>query len=273
MSASTETRYLHLPEGRLAYDVEGTGPLVILVPGMAELRSSYRHLRPLLVSAGYRVVTTDLRGHGDSDAHFATFGDQETAADLIALVQALGGPATLVGNSLAAGAAVIAAADRPDLVSALVLFGPFVRNPPQGALGRAVFRFLTLAPWAPWVWSAYMPSLYAGAKPQDFSEYRQAVTQAMRRPGFSRAFSRTVAHTDHSQAQVRLAEVNAPTLVIMGALDPDFKDPAGEAQWVADALGAELIMAPQSGHYPQAQQPQLTASAVSSFLDREVRRA
>ena len=66
--------YSHIqrPEGRLAYDVTGTasGPLVICVPGMGELRQSYRLLAPLLVEEGCRVVTLDIRGHGDSDATF-----------------------------------------------------------------------------------------------------------------------------------------------------------------------------------------------------------
>ncbi len=45
--------YLERPEGRLAYDVTGTsGPLLICVPGMGELRQSYRLLAPLLVGAG-----------------------------------------------------------------------------------------------------------------------------------------------------------------------------------------------------------------------------
>jgi pimeloyl-ACP methyl ester carboxylesterase len=46
--------------------------LVVLVPGMATLRASYRFLVPVLKEAGYRVVCTDLRGHSDSDATFSS---------------------------------------------------------------------------------------------------------------------------------------------------------------------------------------------------------
>lgn len=52
------------PEGRIAYDVAGAGPLVICAPGMGDLRSVYRFLAPELVHAGYRVATMDLRGRG-----------------------------------------------------------------------------------------------------------------------------------------------------------------------------------------------------------------
>ena len=121
---------LQRPEGRIAYDVAGEGPLVVCLPGMGELRSSYRHLTPLLLQAGFRVATLDLRGHGDSEATFTAYDDEALASDALALVDELGGPAYIVGNSMGAGAAVIAAADRPDAVLGLVLVGPFVRNPP-----------------------------------------------------------------------------------------------------------------------------------------------
>ena len=42
------TRYLSRPEGRIGYDVAGDGPLVVLVPGMGDLRAAYRFLAPAL---------------------------------------------------------------------------------------------------------------------------------------------------------------------------------------------------------------------------------
>lgn len=60
------TKFLNVPGGSLAYSDEGTGPLVIAVPGMGDLRSSYRFLTPKLAAAGYRVVSLDVRGHGES---------------------------------------------------------------------------------------------------------------------------------------------------------------------------------------------------------------
>ena len=68
--AVEETSYLRCPEGRIGYDVAGAGSLVVLVPGMGDLRAGYRFLAPALRAAGYRVACTDLRGHGDSDTTF-----------------------------------------------------------------------------------------------------------------------------------------------------------------------------------------------------------
>ena len=97
--------------------MQGDGPLVICIPGMGDLRSTYRFLVPTLVAAGYRVATMDLRGHGESSCVFESYDDEALASDVIALAESLGGPAVLIGNSMGAGAAVIAAAARPDLVT------------------------------------------------------------------------------------------------------------------------------------------------------------
>ncbi|MGK9148235.1 alpha/beta hydrolase [Plantibacter flavus] len=253
--------------------MQGDGPLVVLVPGMGELRSSYRFLAPTLVEAGYRVASTDLRGHGESDASFTSYGDEATASDILALIEELHGPAVIVGNSLAAGAAVIAAAEHPDAVAALVLVGPFVRNPKSNAAMLALFRAMTAPLWVARVWKAYMPSLYAGRKPSDFDEYRAAVFASLRRPAFGKAFSATTRQTDHAAAEAALPAVQAPVLVVMGDKDPDFPDPAAEAHWIGDALHGEVVLVAEAGHYPQAQQPEITASAVVGFLGSAVHRA
>jgi pimeloyl-ACP methyl ester carboxylesterase len=93
LTATQNTRYLTRLEGRVAYDDHGNGSLIVLVPGMGDLRGAYRFLAPALWDAGYRVACTDLRGHGDSDATFGSYGDVETAGDVIALIEELGGPA------------------------------------------------------------------------------------------------------------------------------------------------------------------------------------
>jgi pimeloyl-ACP methyl ester carboxylesterase len=262
---NTTTNHLARPDGRIGYDVAGEGPLLVLVPGMGDLRAAYRFLAPALRDAGYRVACTDLRGHGDSDATFSSYGDVETAGDILALIEELGGPAVIVGNSMGAGAAVLAAAEKPGLVSGLVLVGPFVRNGDMSAIQRVILRLAMARPWAASAWKAYMPKLYAGQKPGDFREYRDRVVGSLRRPGYAGAFSRTT-RTNHDPAEARLGEVSAPALVIMGELDPDFPDPRTEADWIARALRAEVVMVPDAGHYPQSQQPEITGEALVRFL-------
>ncbi len=267
-----DTHYLARPGGRIAYDVGGEGPLVVLVPGMGDLRATYRFCAPALRDAGYRVACTDLRGHGDSDVTFASYGDTETAGDIAALIDHLGGPALVVGNSMGAGSAALASAERLDLVAGLVLVGPFVRDPRANAVVRLAMRLAMARPWVAMVWKAYLPKLYAGRRPADFDRYRQRVVANLRRPGYAAAFSRTT-RLSHAQVEARLADVKAPVLIVMGALDPDFPDPEVEADWIASTLHAEVVMVPDAGHYPQSQRPDVTVDAVVRFAGKVHSRA
>jgi pimeloyl-ACP methyl ester carboxylesterase len=262
----TTTLFLERPGGRIAYEVRGEGPLVVAVPGMGDLRSEYRALVPELVAAGYRVATMDLRGHGESDATFDAYDDVAAGTDLLALVEHLGGPAVLVGNSMGAGAAVWAAAERPDLASALVLIGPFVRNAPTGFGATLAFRLALLKPWGPAAWNAWYARLYPGRAPADLAEHRGRIRESLRRPGHWRAFVATT-HSSHAPAEARLGDVTAPTLVVMGEKDPDFKDPVAEARFVSDRLGGEVLTVPGSGHYPHAEFPEIVSPAIMRFLD------
>ncbi len=261
----TTTAYLSRPEGRIAYDIAGAGPLVVLVPGMGELRSSYRFLAPVLIAAGYRVASTDLRGHGDSDTTFGSYGDVDTASDVSALIEELGGPAVIVGNSMGAGAAVLVAAEQPELVSGLVLVGPWVRNGAAGAIQQALFRVMMARPWVAAAWKAYMPRLYAGRRPDDYGEYRDQLVANLHRPGHAKAFSLT-SRTDHAPAEAHLGQVTQPTMIVMGQLDPDWPNATAEADWIGEKLHGEVVMVPEAGHYPQSQQPAETGEAVMRFL-------
>jgi pimeloyl-ACP methyl ester carboxylesterase len=232
---------------------------------MGDLRAAYRFLAPALRAAGYRVASTDLRGHGDSDTNFASYGDVETAGDIVALIEELGGPAVVVGNSMGAGAAAFAAAERPELINALVLVGPFVRNGETTAMQKILLRVAMARPWAALSWNGYLPKLYKGNLPVDFNDYRKDVVKSLRRPGYAKSFSLTT-RTDHAPAEQCLGEITAPTLVVMGEKDPDFANPRSEADWISHALHAKVVMVPDAGHYPQSQQPEITTSAVLSFL-------
>ena len=59
--------------GKIAYDDTGSGPLVVCAPSMGDVRGEYRFLAPQLVAAGYRVITMDLRGLGESSTHWPDF--------------------------------------------------------------------------------------------------------------------------------------------------------------------------------------------------------
>ena len=269
-AAPGTTRFVDRPGGRIAYDVSGEGPLILAVPGMGDLRSVYRLLVPDLVRSGYRVATMDLRGHGQSDVTFATFDSPAAGSDILAVIEALDeGPAVVIGNSMAAGAAVWAAAESPGRVAGLVLTGPFVRDAPVGRLATLSFRVALRRPWGARAWSAWYARLYPGRRPVDLDAHRERIRANLAEPGRWDAFVQTT-RTSHAAAEARLGEVAAPVLVVMGDHDPDFRDPAAEAAFIGARLGARVVLVPGAGHYPHAEYPELVTPEIARFLAEEV---
>lgn len=253
--------------GRLAVECGGAGPLVVCSPGLGDTRDAYVALAAHLTASGYRVACVDLRGHGDSTARFDRYGDEATAQDLLAVVDALGGgPAVLAGASLSAAAAVIAAGRRPDQVAGLVLLGPFLRNG-MGSMLRRVLHVALARPWGPYVWRAQAAKLWPGLG--DKARERAAVTTAsLLRPERWAAFHATSA-ADHAVVAPWLERVQAPVLVVMGDKDPDWKDPLAEAAWVASNFtDAETIAVPGAGHAPMLERPDTVNPAVLEFLEK-----
>jgi len=261
-----ETQFIELKEGRIAYDITGTtGPLVICVPGMGDLRDEYRFLAQKLSKGGYRVVTMDIRGHGESSIHWSDFTVRGVGNDIIDLIKHMqNGPAVIIGTSMAAGAAVVAAAESPDLVRGLVLIGPFVRGEGNPFV-KLVFRAILSRPWGPANWIKYYSSLYPTHKPDDFAEYTAALRSNLEERGRLEALVKMMLAKKTASEQ-RLEKVQAPVMVIMGDKDPDFKKPEEEAKWVADKLHGELHMIEGAGHYPHAEFPKITTPMVVNFM-------
>lgn len=95
---------LDRPEGRIAYRSHGAGPVVLLVPGVGDASGVYRDPIPLLVADGYRVVTADPRGHGESDTIFTIHGLSAVSGSIVGLVGQLDEPVVVVGSSVSATA-------------------------------------------------------------------------------------------------------------------------------------------------------------------------
>ena len=252
--------------GTLTCEVHGEGPeTLVALPGMGDLRGEYRHLVPLLVAAGRRVVVCDLRGLGDSSPGFTSFTVEDTAADVLSVLDHLGiAQATLVGCSYSGATMALVAARAPARVSRLVLLSPFVRAEVAGGWWmRPTMRLLLAWPWGAWAWASYLRRLFGEKPPADLDAGLAAIRADLGRPGHRRA---TLAQglASKAPAAARLGDVRAPAVVVFGGRDADFPDPAAEAAWVAGALGGEArpVVLPGLGHYPHLEDPAQVARLI-----------
>src|SRR5580693_919090 len=274
------TEYLDVDGGRIAYDVTGEGPLIVLSHGIGDRRQVFRFLAPELVQAGFRVAVPDMRGHGDSSMGWASITRTDVAGDLVALIRHLGGPAVIVGHSLSGGAATIAAATAPDQVSGIVEVGPFtrkvqysmggllrIRRYRRGSLlmtGVLLLRSLKM-------WMSYLDLAYP-EKPADYAAYMAALRAKLSEPGRMAEFLKTM-KSSPADAGAALPRISCPALVVMGTEDPDWADPRAEAEGIVAEMPAGLgriAMIKGAGHYPHAQCPDEVAMLITSFFQERV---
>jgi pimeloyl-ACP methyl ester carboxylesterase len=259
------TKYLTQENGKIAYDDAGDGPLVVCVPSLGDVRGEYRVLIPQLVKAGYRVVSMDVRGLGETSVEWNDYTVAGVGADIVALVRELeAGPAIVIGTSMAAGAAVWAAAEAPELIRGMVMVGPFVRGDGNKLL-EAVFTVMLARPWGPSMWLKYFSTLYPTHKPEDFGEYTKALKANLTEPGRLETLL-AMLRASKRASEERIPQVDKPVLVLMGSKDPDFKEPEAEAKWVAENLKGTYTLIEGAGHYPHAELPEITAPLMLEFI-------
>lgn len=109
---------------QLAADAMGPeeGTPVLFLHGGGQTRQSWGAALPRLAAQGYRAITVDLRGHGDSD--WSRAGDytlRHYAEDLHAVLDGIGRPTIVVGASLGGLAAMLAGAADPARIRAMIL--------------------------------------------------------------------------------------------------------------------------------------------------------
>ncbi|MFE3162774.1 alpha/beta fold hydrolase [Streptomyces sp. NPDC059224] len=270
------TEYLAVDGGTIAYEVAGSGPLIVLAHGMGDSRAAYRAVIPRLVAAGHRVAAVDLRGCGESGADWPAWNRTAIAGDLLAVIRHLGGPAVLVGHSISGGAATIAAAQEPALVSAVVELAPFTRKQSVRLGDLRVKRFrkgmLRLAGTGVFgsarLWRSYLDVAYPGTRPADWTERLGRVDALLHEPGRMKALQ-GMGRTTPADAGAQLGNVRCPVLVVMGTLDPDWADPHAEGSAVVAALPSglgSLEMIEGAGHYPHDQFPDQVVTLMLSFL-------
>jgi pimeloyl-ACP methyl ester carboxylesterase len=109
----------------LTFDVRDDGPLdgepIVLLHGFPERATTWRFVAPVLNAAGYRTLAMDQRGYspGARPKRRRDYKMQELVADVVELIDRVGGEAHLVGHDWGAAAAWAVAAQAPRSVLTL----------------------------------------------------------------------------------------------------------------------------------------------------------
>lgn len=115
----------------------GTGPTLLIVHAASLCASMYVPLAEAL-GENYSIVAPDLRGHGRSRGEVRDHSWTRLSQDIVETIDNLPGPAFAFGHSLGATALLLAAAQRPDRLEAIVAYEPVVlTNSKAAAIAEA----------------------------------------------------------------------------------------------------------------------------------------
>jgi pimeloyl-ACP methyl ester carboxylesterase len=124
---------LALGDIEVAYSAVGAGPPLVLVHGLAEDGRTWADQQAALPHR--RSYAPDLRGHGATTSGHGNGTLAQLGGDLVAFLETVSGPATVVGFSLGGTVALWAAAARPELVGHAIVLGT------SSVVGRAAAAF------------------------------------------------------------------------------------------------------------------------------------
>jgi 3-oxoadipate enol-lactonase len=251
---------------KLYYQDEGSGEPVLLIHGHTQDRRIWDPLMPGFREAGMRVLRPDLRGHGRSVRPDSGYHWIDHATDMAAVLDDAGvDSAKVVGFSIGGGIALEMALTMACRVGSLVLMSPVMPDRPFDPAFMENLKQVARVARADGIVAA-MAGPWAESPLFEFSFSKPGVREAAERitldcPGAEYlATERDVVKRSWTVPD-RLAEIEAPTLVLVGGHEtPGFRAWAEEA---ASAIpGARLDVLENCGHLLPLEEPDRVARAI-----------
>jgi pimeloyl-ACP methyl ester carboxylesterase len=263
----------------MAYRMEGSGPALLLLHGIASSSRTWRDVIPRLTDR-FTVVAPDLMGHGQSEKPVGDYSLGAFATGIRDLLEVLDiDRASIVGQSFGGGVAMQLAYQHPERCERLVLVD-------SGGLGREVnwmLRFMTL-PGSEYVMPGIFPGfvrdwgdsllrainnrgIRLGRIAEMWSAYA-SLAEAENRQAFARTIKAVIdpgGQTISAMDRLYLAS-SMPTLIVWGERDDII--PVDHAYSAHEAVpGSRLVIIEGVGHFPQIEAPEQFVDALVDFID------
>ena len=255
----------------LAFNDRGTGLPIIFLHAFPLNRTMWAEQEHPL-SSQFRVITIDLRGHGESDAPLWRYTLDQAADDVIGLLDHLSiRQAVFVGLSM--GGYILFALYRKyaERVKGLVLAD--TRAQADTAEGKeARFQMAQTAykkgPSA--IADIMIPKLLSPASVQTKPELVRRVRRMIEGNQISGIAGDLMAMAERPDSVTLLKHITCPTQIIVGELD--LPTPPADAKLMTDWIpNAHLVIIPEAAHLSNLEQPSPFNETVRSFVTRVAR--
>ena len=239
-------------------------PLVVLLHGAGMDHTVWVLQARFLAHHGFSVLAVDLPGHGRSDG--PPLASIDLLADwVVAAITAAGfGSAALVGHSMGAAVALMAAAHAPDRIARIALLGAALAMPVHPDLVASARAGTMLAPDLMTFWGLGRAA-QIGGHPTPGLWLTGASRRLIQRgvgPSLAADLDACVAWKGGPEAAKR---IRCPTLVLVGS--EDRMTPAKVGRELAAAIpGAAVAALAGAGHMMMLEAPDATVDALHGFL-------
>ena len=257
---------LQVNDIQIAYDDVGLGPPVVLLHGYPFNRSLWTDQVDSL-SNRYRFVTPDLRGHGESDVGEGVASMEAMAAEVAALMDALGISRAFIGG-LSMGGYVALAFYRnfPSRVKALILADTRPQaDTEEGKRTRAQQVEQVLANGMSPIVDAMLPKLLSpetvSKRPEVVKRIRDMMFQT-KPAGAAAALQGMASRANQTEL---LGRIRVPTLILVGR--EDAITPVQDSETMQALIGgSRLVIIENAGHVSNVERPAEFNSALAAFL-------
>ncbi len=244
---TAEQGFIEHDGARLWYAAYGSGAPVILLHGGMGNSGNWGYQVPALVTAGYRAIVIDSRGHGRSTRDARPYKYERMAGDVLAVMDTLNlERVALVGWSDGAVIALLLAVQVPARVAGVFYFA--CNMDPSG-----VFEF------------EFTPVIG-----RCLSRHQQDYAQLSATPDQFDAFSEAVGlmqRTEPNYSAAELTRIGVPFAIVHSEHDEFIK--REHAEYLARSLPkAEFVYLPGVSHFAPLQRPALFNGAMLAFLGK-----
>jgi len=254
---------------QIAFDETGSGSALILLHGFPFNRTLWRE-QVFALSPTHRVITPDLRGFGESDVAESPATMADMAQDVVALMDSLGIERATIGGLSMGGYVVLAFYKLfPERVSALILSDTRPQADSEEAkVTRAKQAKDALAEGMAGIANSMLPKLFTPAsvatKPHDVQRVREMM-MTTKPAGAAAALMGMAVREDHTET---LAQINVPTLILVGREDPI--TPLSDSENMQKAIaGSQLVIIDNASHVSNIEQADQFNSHLESFLKQD----
>jgi len=261
---------LRSDDAEIVYEVQGNGPPLILLHPFPCHHEFWTFVAPALNSR-YRLITPDLRGHGDSEIGEGPALMAKHALDVARVMDAAGvSKAAFIVCSIGGYIAFEFWRRFRERVSALVLCDTRPQpDTPEARSNRLKAAADVLEQGTEPFLESMIPKLMGrttvGTRP-DLVEGARRMMRKMSPQDIS-LIQRGMAERPDSVADLKT--INVPTLIVMG--EEDVLSTAADGELMRQNIASsQLKVIPKAGHYAPWEQPDLVGNVLRQFLDEAV---